>query len=36
MIMEKGETLPKDPWYRKYYWDMRKVIDAAELVQQAI
>jgi len=25
MVMEKGKTLPKDPWYRKYYWDMRKV-----------
>ena len=23
--MEKGKALPKDPWYRKYYWDMRKV-----------
>jgi len=25
MVMEQGKILPKDPWYRKYYWDMRKV-----------
>jgi len=25
MMIEKEKVLPKDPWYRKYYWDMRKV-----------
>ncbi len=25
MVVEKGKLLPKDPWYRKYYWDMKKV-----------
>jgi len=25
MVIEKGKALPKDPWYRKYYWDMKKV-----------
>ena len=25
MVMEKGKSLPKDPWYRKYYWDLEKV-----------
>jgi Fe-S oxidoreductase len=24
MVMEKGKSLPKDPWHRKYYWDLRK------------
>ena len=22
--MEKGKSLPKDDWHRKYYWDLRK------------
>ena len=26
MVMEGGKVLPKDPWHRKYYWDMRKVV----------
>jgi len=24
MVMEGGKSLPKDPWHRKYYWDLRK------------
>jgi Fe-S oxidoreductase len=24
MVMEKGKSLPKDDWHRKYYWDLRK------------
>ncbi|MFC2020160.1 hypothetical protein ACFLU4_09520, partial [Chloroflexota bacterium] len=24
MVMEGGKSLPKDGWYRKYYWDLRK------------
>jgi len=24
MVMEKGMVVPKDPWLRKYYWDLRK------------
>jgi len=24
MVMEKGKSLPKDDWNRKYYWDLRK------------
>jgi Fe-S oxidoreductase len=25
MVMEHGKVLPKDDYYRKYYWDLRKV-----------
>ncbi len=25
MVIEKGMMIPQDPWYRKYYWDARKV-----------
>jgi len=25
MVLEKKMLLPKDDWYRKYYWDLRKV-----------
>lgn len=25
MVMEGGKCLPRDPWHRKYYWDLRKV-----------
>ena len=25
MVMEKGKLLPKDPYWRKYYWDIKKV-----------
>ncbi|MFH1775823.1 MAG: (Fe-S)-binding protein [Chloroflexota bacterium] len=24
MVMEGGKSLPKDGWYRKYYWELRK------------
>ena len=24
MVVERGEVLPSDDWYRKYYWDLRK------------
>ncbi len=25
MVLEGGKVLPRDPWQRKYYWDLRKV-----------
>jgi len=25
MVMEGGKVLPQDEWWRKYYWDLRKV-----------
>jgi len=25
VVIESGKLVPQDPWYRKYYWDIRKV-----------
>jgi Fe-S oxidoreductase len=25
MVVENGKVLPRDPYYREYYWDLRKV-----------
>src|SRR4030066_1352898 len=24
LLVEKGKSIPRDDWYRKYYWDLRK------------